>query len=118
MRTDLRKAFGGSGEGLAYGYLSVLGYEVLARNWRMGRCEVDLVCRDGSMFVFVEVKLRRSSLFGDAREVLRREQRLRLLAAAAVWMKAHPGAAYRFDVVAITLTRGKPAITLMRNAFS
>ena len=37
-----------------------LGWEVLARNWRRGRLEVDLVARDGMDLVLVEVKTRRS----------------------------------------------------------
>jgi putative endonuclease len=36
------------------------GLKVLARNWRHGRDELDLVCRDGDLLVFVEVKTRRS----------------------------------------------------------
>lgn len=118
MRIDLRRSFGGTGEGIAYGYLTTLGYEVLARNWRIGRSEVDLVCREADITVFVEVKLRRNALFGDAREALRHRQKRRITSAAAVWMSRHPEMSYRFDVVAITLTRGKPAITLIRNAFN
>ena len=32
--------------------------QILARNWRSGSYEVDLVCRDGDELVFVEVRLR------------------------------------------------------------
>ena len=38
-----------------------LGYRILARNWRYKRDEIDLVCLDGLVLVFIEVRLRRAS---------------------------------------------------------
>ena len=35
---------------------------ILARNWRSGSYELDLVCRDGDELVFVEVRLRAEAL--------------------------------------------------------
>lgn len=83
------------------------GYEVVDRNWRCARGELDLVvARDGTV-VFVEVKARASDRFGPAAGAVdhRKQQRLRGL--GSQWMAAHPErrGRVRFDVVAITGTR-------------
>ena len=53
---------GETGEQLAAAFLRrERGYRIVARNWRSPRdrrAEVDLVCRDGDVLVFVEVKTR------------------------------------------------------------
>lgn len=117
MRTDRRKAFGCSGEGLAFGYLLARGYRVRERNWRFGRGEVDLICEDGAAIVFVEVKSRRGLLFGGAAEAVDRRKQRQLMALARVYMGRHPDRPCRFDVVCVDLRRAKPAIRLLKDAF-
>ncbi len=47
------------GENLAADYCKrELGYTIIVRNWRYKRDEVDLICRDGEVLVFVEVRAR------------------------------------------------------------
>ena len=47
------------GENLAADYCRrELGYKVIARNWRYKRDEVDLICLDGAVLVFIEVRAR------------------------------------------------------------
>jgi len=47
------------GEDLAADYCKrKLGYKLIVRNWRYKRDEVDLICRDGAVLVFVEVRAR------------------------------------------------------------
>ncbi|TPW14504.1 MAG: conserved protein of unknown function, UPF0102 [Acidimicrobiaceae bacterium] len=80
---------------------------MIDRNWRCAGGEIDLVVRDATTVVFVEVKARFSDRFGPAAAAvdLRKQRRLRI--AAVRWLEAHPGhrGALRFDVVAITGTR-------------
>lgn len=38
-----------------------LGYRIIVRNWRHKRDEIDLICQDGAVLVFIEVRLRRAS---------------------------------------------------------
>jgi putative endonuclease len=42
-------------------YLRGMGYQILARNLRLGRGEIDLIARHGQFLVFMEVKFRRHS---------------------------------------------------------
>ena len=53
----LRQEKGRAGEDAAADWLKKAGMRILARNWRSGPYELDLVCRDGVELVFVEVRL-------------------------------------------------------------
>jgi len=79
---------------------------VLARNFRDGPRELDLVVRRGDVTAFVEVKTRTGST-ADALEGISRRKRRDVARAAARWMRDNPGvgATFRFDVVAV---QGRP----------
>ncbi len=78
------------------------GFQILARNWRSGRLELDLVVERQGEIAFVEVKTRRPGP-APAREAVHWSQRRRLRRAAAAWMRENPlGSSFRFDLVAIT----------------
>ena len=53
-------ATGKSGEDLAAIYLEQRGYNILERNWRSRRNEVDIIATKGKILHFVEVKTRTS----------------------------------------------------------
>ena len=53
MTTDPRKQLGRWGEDLAARHLQGLGYTIIARNWRYGRGEIDLVAQAGAILAFV-----------------------------------------------------------------
>lgn len=80
--------------------------EILDRNWRAeGRLgEIDIVARDGTALVVVEVKTRRSRMYGAPIEAVTeiKVQRLRKLAGA--WLRAHCDirpSQIRIDVIGI-----------------
>lgn len=101
-----RSSRGRAAEELAERLLRSRGYEVLDRNWRGGRGELDLICRRAGLLVFVEVRSMRSRAFGTAIESIRADKVLRLRSAARAWLAAHgcPASACRFDLVALQLT--------------
>lgn len=92
-------------------FLTERGYRVLAKNQRTPLGELDLVCRDGSEMVIVEVKSRCGETYGTALEAIgpRKARRLR---AAAVWWLSYQGlfpCAVRFDAVVVDLDgQGQP----------
>lgn len=67
---DARRRLGPWGESLAATYLGSRGLQILDRGWRCARGEIDLVARDGSVLVFVEVKTRRGRAVGTPEEGL------------------------------------------------
>jgi putative endonuclease len=98
------QARGRWGEDLAARHYRRLGYEVLDRNWRIRRGELDLVVRRGGTVVFCEVKTRRTGGFGGPVAAVDRAKQLRLRRLAAAWLAAHDvhRVDVRFDVIAIT----------------
>ena len=112
----LRQEKGRAGEDAAADWLEKAGMRILARNWRNGSYELDLVCRDGDELVFVEVRLRRSSGFGGAAAsiTLGKQRRLTLAAEHYLQKQGWQHCACRFDCV---LLDGQ-TIEWVRDAFS
>ena len=114
-------ALGRYGEDLAAAHLQAGGAVLLDRNWRCAEGELDLVALepDGTV-VFVEVKTRSGTGFGEPAEAVGPRKARKVRAVARHWLQARrPGAGQlRFDVVAIVRTRGSaPRLTHLRGAF-
>jgi putative endonuclease len=116
---DDRRARGREAEDLAAAYLAERGYEVIARNHRIRRGEVDLVCREGDVLCFVEVRSRTSQAQGGPEETVGPVKARRVVAAATDWAVRNGGLdrAIRFDVVAVTFGEGAPRLEHFRGAF-
>jgi putative endonuclease len=100
-----RQALGNHGEGLAAGWYQDRGYTVVARNWRTGAGEIDLILRRGPELVFCEVKTRASDRFGLPAEAVTpaKQRRLRRLAGAYLaGLTTGRPAGVRFDVACVT----------------
>lgn len=87
------------------------GFSVVARNWcnpRDRREELDLVCRDGAVLVFVEVKARaEAALVSGYYAIDRRKKQALLRAARAYLARLHPPPlTFRFDVVEVEVPAG------------
>jgi len=118
--TNERRAVGAYGERLAERHLNEQGLVVLARNWRCGDGEIDLILRDGDDVVFCEVKTRRSDTYGTPAEAVSRTKAQRLRRLAARWLaesSVRPREV-RFDVVAVTArSKGPAQVEHLRAAF-
>ena len=103
-RAAARKLLGVRAEQLACDHLCSLGFEIVARNARVGRLELDVVARRGRLMVFCEVRSRSSDrLMTPAQSIdPRKVQRVR--SAAAQWLReAQLGSVQvRFDVASVT----------------
>lgn len=65
-----KQEIGKKGEGLAEAYLKLMGYEILEKNFRCFRGEIDLIALDGKQIIFIEIKSRHSKEYGLASEAV------------------------------------------------
>ena len=110
---------GQAGEAAAADHFLAQGFEVVARSYRHGRAEVDLVLRRGTeLLVFAEVKTRSSSQFGTPETfVSARKKELFRLAATHLQEELDWRGDIRFDIVALTLLRQGFRIEHFEDAF-
>ena len=96
-------ALGGFGENLAAAHYRARGYDVLDRNWRCGAGEIDLICARETLLVVCEVKARTGSVRGHPLEAVtvRKQRRLRRLAAIYLQQQGRHWAEVRFDVAGV-----------------
>lgn len=102
---DRRRSLGQQGEEAAARFLRKLGFVVLERNVRSRLGEIDMVAREGSTLVFVEVKARQAGQ-GDPPEsgvTPRKQARLARLALGYLKARGLGEVPCRFDVVAVVL---------------
>jgi putative endonuclease len=112
-------ALGAWAEAEAAAYLERHGLETLTRNFRCRLGEIDLVMRDREVLVFVEVRCRAASRFGDALDSVTRTKQRKLMAAARAYLARYRlgEASCRFDVVSVTKRNYGPDFVWLRNAF-
>ena len=96
---------GRRGEAIAAAHLQSRGWKVLARNYRAGPMEIDLVVSRGRIVAFVEVKTRTTSSGGTPLEPIGRSKMRTVVSAARRWIHEHgrPGTTYRFDAVGVMI---------------
>lgn len=105
---------GSDGEGVAAEYLLKKGYEVLERNYRYSRAEVDLIVRKDNWLVFVEVKTRSGSAFGFPEDFVDRSKQRNILMAAEHYIyKIDWRFNVRYDIISVL----QGAITHFEDAF-
>jgi putative endonuclease len=93
------------GEEAACRYLRQLGFKLLARNYACAHGEIDLIFRDDSCLVFVEVKARGMTSWTRPASAVNQAKRRRLSRTALAYLRQarNPRVAVRFDIVEILL---------------
>ena len=116
-----KDAVGAYGERVAVAHLVAEGMELIERNWRCARGEIDAVLRDGAdVVVFCEVKTRRSTRFGEPIEAIVGAKSRRLRKLAAMWLadRGVHAPEIRFDVVSVLpQPAGAARVEHLRGAF-
>lgn len=110
---------GALGEQYACRFLEELGYEIVERNWRFGKDELDLIARTDRWLVIAEVKTRRSDEHGQPEEAVKKGKRSKMIRVANAYVQ-ETGCelALRFDIVSVILhPTGKPYIHHIPDAF-
>ena len=79
-------AAGQKAELTATNYLEMRGYDILERNYRRPRCEIDIVARTNDVVYFVEVKYRKSDSQGGGLEAITQTKLRQMQFAAETWV--------------------------------
>ena len=117
------KLLGSYGEALTAEYLRKKGYKILGMNYRTRLGEIDVIASKGRYVAFVEVKLRKSDSFAQAREFVTRAKQQRVAAAAQEWLQLNGCELQpRFDVMEVYAPEGtttkEPKLQYWENAFT
>ena len=98
---------GKKGETIAKVYLEEKGYIILDENWTYGKAEVDLIAYQNKTIIFVEVKARSGTYFGEPEEFVDSKKQKLLTEAAEeyVYLMEHKGE-MRFDIISILFKKG------------
>lgn len=109
---------GKAGEEAAVELLLSKGYQILHRNWKCGRKELDIVARQQDTLVFVEVKTRQSDLYGNPFEAVSEIKIRRVMLAANAYVCHFKwDNPVRFDIISVILSKDGLKLNHIENAF-
>lgn len=119
---NYKRELGRIGEDIACRYLEDMGHTILARNWRSGHLEIDIVALAKDGIHFVEVKTRRRNIQAAPQENVGPTKQSRITKAALSFLKSKKGLPYgnhecSFDVVAITLEKNGTKLEWIPQAY-
>lgn len=93
-------------------------YNIIERNWRFKKYEVDIIARDGNRMVFVEVKSRSSDAFGEPELAVTKKKQQFLVAAADRYIRENNiELESRFDIISILVINNNIAVKHLEDAF-
>jgi putative endonuclease len=118
--TKATNQFGELGERIAARWLEQHGYTVLARRWRSGHRDIDLIAARDGVVAFVEVKTRAGTEFGDPVEAVHVQKQRSLVRSAREWMARFDRAdaqSFRFDVIGVLLKDRSVWVRHVESAF-
>ena len=109
---------GRKGEDIASHFLAHKKHQIIDRNWRWQKAEIDIIAEHNKQVVFIEVKTRRSSRFGNPSEfVSNKKQELMRDAAEAYLEQYNLTNEIRFNIIGIILNSRDKKIEHIQNAF-
>ncbi|MBS7298062.1 MAG: YraN family protein [Eubacteriales bacterium] len=118
----MQKEIGNFGEQAAADYLENKGLKIIKRNFYCRVGELDIIATDGEYTVFVEVKTRKSAMYGRASEFVDYRKQQKIIKTALYYIGS-TDTPFRFDVVEVYYHekgdgRVVDSINHIENAFS
>ncbi len=119
MKNKTTTELGNAAEEQAVHYLRTKGYEILDRNWRFNRAELDIIARIGNDLVVVEVKSRKNNRFGYPEVSVNEAKKQKLLEGITEYRSRHhlESLEVRFDIIAITSEGTEKGLEHFEDAF-
>ena len=114
------KLTGNQGEKRASAYLESKGFEIIERNWRTNRGELDIIAVKNDILVFVEVKTLPNGTLDMIQRELNSQKRQRIIKTSKRFLLKHreySNSYVRFDVIVIDMP-GLDPVYHIENAFS
>ncbi len=103
--SDKRLVTGQLGEKIAIKHLNKLGYDIVGTNYRCHLGELDIIAREGTCLVFIEVRTKTGKRFGQAIEAMTKNKIKRLKRLSQYYMqhKYRREVLCRLDFIALQL---------------
>lgn len=113
------KQQGDVAEQTALEYLNKAGLALVTQNFHSKFGEIDLIMTEGNELIFIEVRYRKSAVYGSALESVNFSKQQRIIKTAQVYLQQNKThfQNYRFDVVAISQNTTKNDLIWLKNAF-
>ncbi len=107
-------------EDLAHRYLCEQGLQLIERNFRSKKGEIDLIMWDQGILVFIEVRYRKTQRYGGSLESINIRKQKRILMTAHYYLYRHRWTqqhSCRFDVVLLSGVTENPQLRWIADAF-
>jgi putative endonuclease len=113
-----KQQLGKEGEDIAAAHLIKEGYKILARNYRSGRSEIDIIAMKEDILIIVEVKTRETDAYGNPEEAVG-TSKVNILAQGAedYMLNKDLYNDVRYDVISIIKNQYKTEVTHLADAF-
>lgn len=109
---------GKKGEQLAVDFLQKKGYDILEKNYRYQKSEIDIIAKTENVLVVVEVKTRSTPEFGNPQEFVKPKQIQSMVKAINNYVEENDlDVEVRFDIVAIIQNKLGTNIEHLEDAF-
>ncbi len=106
------------GEDLAVEELEKNGYEIMERNWRYKKAEIDIIARKNEVLAIVEVKTRSSDYMGNPQDFVTPKKIKMLVEAVNEYVVSKDlDVEVRFDIIAIIINQNKLTLEHLEDAF-
>lgn len=109
---------GKEGEQLAVEFLAAKKLNILERNWRFKKSEIDIIATEGDEIVFVEVKTRHENYLVEPELTVSKKQQRSIINAANQYIISREiDMEARFDIISVVISSQGENISHLRNAF-
>jgi len=114
----IHNELGKQGEKLAAEFLLKNGYQILEKNWRFKKAEVDIIATLNGVLAVIEVKTRSNNYFGNPQDFVNQKKIKLLVEAINEYVTSKDlDVEVRFDIIAILKNKNNFEIEHLEDAF-